>query len=59
VPYFFAPEPAPGFAEVDAWAGFGFSAFGFLASRLDLFCPFAMIASWVSGCLKSVSAACP
>jgi hypothetical protein len=42
-----------GLIEADAAAGFGFSAFGFLASRLDRFCPLAMIASWVSGYFKS------
>ncbi len=38
--YFFAPEPAPGFAfknEGDGAAGFGFSALGFFGSRLLLF----------------------
>jgi CspA family cold shock protein len=49
-PYFFAAEPPEGFAfknEVDVAVGFGFSAFGFFGSRLLLFCPLAMIASWV------------
>jgi hypothetical protein len=46
--YFFTPEPLPDFeAAVCPAAGFGFSALGFFGSRLLLFWPLAMIASWV------------
>jgi hypothetical protein len=41
----------PGFSfkiEVAPVAGLGFSALGFFGSRLLLFWPLAMIASWVS-----------
>jgi hypothetical protein len=46
--YFFVAEPLPVLSfkiEVDAAAGFGFSAFGFFGSRLLLFWPLAMIVS--------------